>query len=431
MRRLDLEDGFAGVRAGVVERGALPELPAVRALGRRRRRHRHYAMSTLFVAVLAVVGLAGWSVPQVRHSLAAGQPRDVAAAVTLDRTVQLEQVVPVDRQITYALGRSNAERSWVLAVTSSGGVEWTGYQVPIVAFSAVTRMTVLTATTVRVSQLNKDTDVVTKDMGRSWQKVDYSLADPVPTQPPAWVVGPGVQTKGLTATDPATGVEHEFGGQHLSVQNGGYDAVSATDGSLWGFGPYGGKASGNPATVWVSRDRGRTWRDFTPRPDTPMRTGAVATYDGSVGYVAVDASDDLADGSKLYTTHDYGQHWTYVASTAQALTALELLADNRTLIGLLGDRQLSAGGKQVMAGTLVRSEDGGRTFRPVGQAALVPAALSGLTTTVGGGYAVILSGADPSSPERPAATVDRLNPQALFSPDGRSWTAAPVPPVAL
>jgi hypothetical protein len=410
---LDLEDGFAAVRAGVVERGALPELPVVRALGRRRRRHRQLALSTACVAVLAVLGLAGWSVPQLKHTLAASSI-GAAAVLKLDATVQLEQVVPVDTRITYALAASSVEKSWVLAVTRTGGLDWTGYVVPALAYPAAAQMRVITPTTVRISQATTGSDVLSKDMGRSWRPVSQAPGRAVRQLPADWSVGPGIHADGLTMVDPLTGVEHPFEYAHASGPPSGYQAIAATDGSLWGFGPFGARTAGNPATAWVSRDRGRSWRDFTPRPDTPMRTGAIATYDGSVGYLAVDASDDPVDGSKLYTTRDFGQHWTYVSSTDEALTGLMLLPDNRTLLGLLGNGEQPVGGRTVQVGTLVSSINGGRTFAKVAQAALVPGALSDLTTTAGGGYALTVSGADP---------------QALFSPDGRTWAAAPLPPI--
>lgn len=413
MRRLDLEDGFARVRAGVVERGRLPELPAIRALGRRRRRHRQVALSTACVAVLAVLGLAGWSVPQLKHSLAAGSISGTANLLKLDTTVQLEQVVPVDARITYALAVSAVEKSWVLAVTRTGGEDWTGYQVPALTYPAAAQMRVITPTTVRISQVTTGSDVVTKDMGRSWLPVSQEPGGAARALPPGWLIGPGIHSSGLTMLDPATGVEHPFENTHESAAPDGYQAIAATGGSLWGFGPFGAKATGNPATAWVSRDRGRSWRDFTPRPDTPMRTGAIATYDGSVGYVAVDASDDPADGSKLYTTRDFGQHWTYVSSTKEALISLLLLPDNRTLLAVLGDGQLPVNGRNVRVGTVFSSVDGGRTFRPDGG----PAAVSGLTTTVGGGYAMTAASGGPQ--------------HLLFSSDGHTWSGAALPPIRL
>ncbi|WP_163572447.1 hypothetical protein [Fodinicola feengrottensis] len=162
-------------------------------------------------------------------------------------------------------------------MTGDGGQRWRGYRIPLEAQHDL-RMTVLTAAVVRVGEQGGGTEVITHDSGRTWNSPRLDTGPSIDRLPAGWFAGPG--SAGVTMLDPKTGVEHVFDARHQTVQQDGlYQALVATDGSLWGFGPFGAKPAGNPTTAWVSRDRGQSWRDFVPRPDVPQRGGGLTTID--------------------------------------------------------------------------------------------------------------------------------------------------------
>jgi hypothetical protein len=405
---IDLRDGFAPTRAEVVEYGRLPDPAAILALGRRRRRHRRIQLSLATFALVFLAGVAGvYVVPWSAASAPLGPGSVVRAAeVPLGKQLTLFQVAPVSMQITYALavaGRGGDQREWVLGVTADGGRRWKGYQVPLTARAVDVQLVVLTPTVVRVSEPAGHA-VISHDSGVTWTGAAASVGAAPMRYPPSWALTQLAGTAGLSMVDPVGGGAYPLHTSGPAVQVGGYQAVSAADGSLWGFGPYGRSTGGNPSTVWVSRDDGLSWRAWAPRPTVPQRAGGgVTTRDGTSGYLFVEASEEPGDGSKVYVTHDHGLHWTYTASTTVVLTQPQLLADNRTLIAVHPGDQAQ--------GELYRSTDGGKTFLQV-QAGT---AMARLTTTVTGGYVL--------------ADVAGAMAMASFSADGLSWTGAPVPAV--
>src|SRR5690606_5055437 len=158
---------------------------------------------------------------------------------------------------------------------------------------------------------------ISHDAGRTWREYQPRVrtADSVPDGVvPSWPCDEEVcKEAGLGWHDPLTG-------DWMVLRNNPPPAAYAGlavgfDGSLWAYGP----DEGGELRVALSRDRGRTWLDRSPDPQTTPAADAgwlghavLTAYDGDTAYLHRAGDTGEPDPFDLFRTTDGGESWQRV-----------------------------------------------------------------------------------------------------------------------
>lgn len=314
------------LRDELSRRSGLPGPPAATVLsgvhGRRRRRR---VATTVALGALAVVVTTVGTVAALRPAAAPVPP-----AVPPAPAGQLIPVDPgairfADADHGYALAKTcpPSPCDTVLAATDDGGATWRRQAVPRSVpqdqgLPSVT-MRVLDAERVALDDFNGERRWFTVDGGRTWSELSTepqgtvaeipvgALAEqrphPEPLRPAQIVVLRSDGTSALLDTPPAA--------PHPTVLN--TEVTLADDGSAWVYG-----GDDNRPWLWVSRDRGRTWREV-PLPGTAAievgGRGPLVDH-GRVVYVVEEHPQ-----RRVWRTVDDGAHWIRLAGDLPKATA--------------------------------------------------------------------------------------------------------------
>lgn len=469
---LDSNLDFEGTRAELREQVVIPDFPGVERAGRLRRRQRSWTAAAV-VALAVAVPAAGWVAV---GSGKGGQELQAAAFALTEPTDVIDQVALDDKR-SYALlanrsgtGGESPGLPQAIAHTSDGGKTWDAWRLPedisgrmnrkpLVAKSgmpsgepgstgsagpsgsvgpsgdpdpsgsadpsgspepavsaslrncrAATGMDPCTGTMLLIGRLNALVvlgpssvmimDWLSADGGRTWRKVPGEVGRAVDAVPDGW---PLLSSGGeIWTVDPVSGAYHPLSRQpaksNLVRLVPGTPIRPAEDGSYWVV----MESAPGPTVVAVSRDRGRTWT--TRKLADRLVSTSVSSADGRTGYVvAVNQANGKPAG---WRTADGGVSWTgpYEVTGVRVPTGLAVFPDG-SLLGL-------DIGAPLGSGNALTSRDGKAfTVRPdVG----IAGSTDSLGTTLTGGYTV----------QGHSGNSIRL----WYSPDGKTFTAVPIPP---
>ncbi|WP_163508206.1 WD40/YVTN/BNR-like repeat-containing protein [Fodinicola acaciae] len=322
-----------GARDYLDEQMVQPDFSVIAAQGRRKRvRGWLAALAAAVAAALAAIVVV---------------PLGTAPAVGLLGATEVCRVLPVSKAISYlVLGNCTDSKDLVLARTWDNGRHWDASRMPDFA-------------KVREEYggdiaLDPDTVVltgcITQDAGRSWQPVNQQMDTAIETVPSGWAVVPATfytykeAAHRLVTIDPATGRLHPLAHQPLAPGDG--HVTEAGDGSLW-LSP-----GWSPGTTAVSRDRGRSWKDFAPA-GKGAGWSSLASVDGVVGYAVF--TDQRSGRTVIYRTADGGAFWQQWSTPSMKSLGWVQLLPNGDLLALSSTNGISGS-------PMVRSSDQGRTF---------------------------------------------------------------------
>jgi hypothetical protein len=247
------------------------------------------------------------------------------------------------------------------------------------------------------SELAAQRSLISRDAGRTWQEYQPRVrtADSVPDGiRPRWPCDDRrCKEAGLGWYDARTGDWMVLRNQPVGVD---YDGLTvAFDGSIWVY----GLPSGGGFSLAVSRDRGRSWLDRSPREHIAwLRTAGFHAHDGDTAYLYPMRNTAEADPFFLYRTTDGGENWHPVPA-AQRFEDVVFLWTNRDGGLLVADLDRDG----------YLSTDGGKTFAHT-------------ELPVWGGFEI--GGGLQGWPVDPSAA----DPVDLYlSPDGMTWQPVQVP----
>jgi photosystem II stability/assembly factor-like uncharacterized protein len=267
--------------------------------------------------------------------------------------------------IAYALGHNGQ-----LARTTDGGAGWRALAVPTSADLA------------DVSFATPDTGYAldlrgglfkTANAGQSWQTLD-----PGTTQPAQSVVAlPG----DIVLVAGPRGVRRQVGGGRFDpVANRKVAPLRISDLDTAG----GAVVAFGPQTIVVSPDRGASWRGLplpnpTHRKRNPLRIRDLDFLTARTGFV-------LDDTGRLWTTSSAGRHWSEIAGTGaddvQSIAFGSVREGWMTLGGFAADPR---------SAFVLRTSDGGRTWRPQRLSVGTPAVDGVVAATGAQGYGLTIT----------------------------------------
>ena len=374
----------------------------VRRAGRRRRRARAAGVLVVVAAVATGTGVATGVLPGVRGTsvpaetpttpafVPPARPSDGPGGPVPGRRSQTGAMVAGDLDHLYLrytdCQHPGVDCTVMLAASDDGGATWTDSALPV-AHNSLVALTALAPRTV-LAWVQDGTSVrqywlASTDGGHTWRDVSNRQVDAIPD---GWLpvdTPRSLDRVGVLAADPATGDLVTLAEPRQLALARLVPGLPSGAG-LWVSGFLGTATTGvqqavtgTGSSVEVSHDGGRTWveRSFPDNLDNGDLSGAaaVATYDGRTAYAV-----GLADGALLvYRTDDGGQSWQRTPAQVAVGRQTEVYAAVQAGGTLLVQVGTQAGDHP----TMYRSDDGGRTLRPV------PVGPGATAVRVAGGYA--------------------------------------------
>jgi photosystem II stability/assembly factor-like uncharacterized protein len=368
----------------------------------------------------------------VRADPGGGEVVEATVSITAPALpVPPSEASPVDGAGTFAGGGLWATNGTILDISIDGGATWQSTTMPVKA-----RPFVLDRDHIWLASPSSDStdftgmpsDVLryvvdrTSDGGRTWSR--SAVPGNVPgTQPVLAFADP---THGLLL---AAGERGSPGGALYRTDDGAaWKPVPTTEpsagylGSVFGLGPGGSLWAGTQGDAGpvarpvldVSRDDGTTWRD-TRLPGLVGSLFATNTvlgppaFFGSDGVVAVAVEEEAGIATRIFGTSDGGRTWT-AAQPAPTVT------NGSPAFAAISSRTWIATG--TATDTLVRTDDGGRTWQTIVAAGLHGGPVSWLGfRDPTHGAAIIWLGDSPVS-----------NGLVVTSDGGHTWVRAPFTP---
>ncbi|WP_163511928.1 WD40/YVTN/BNR-like repeat-containing protein [Fodinicola acaciae] len=328
---------------------AQAQLPAWERIDQKARNRRRRTRTSFAAAGVALVAVSAVGAVDVKAHLDRDRGAIASVAQALPAQTNRCGVYPSSEKEIYVI--YSGERSCFagavsyLTRTVDGGRTWQTWQVPAnVNCDGAPLVTPLASGTAVMC------DLITHDSGETWDTLPAGRPV-VEAVPAGWIVLPGTSitrsTGQLTVIDPVTGrralLAHSLalpGGEELVVTVNGWPRLNS-DGSIWAMSSQLALGRGR-----ISLDRGRTWHTVTlPGHRGNGTNSELTTYDGRVGYIVADDSEQYV---QILRTTDGGRSWQPMARQERSD---ELLAT-------------AAGGLIAMKATGPElSTDGGRTFR--------------------------------------------------------------------
>lgn len=122
--------------------------------------------------------------------------------------------------------------------------------------------------------------------------------------------------------------------------------------------------------LFATSDGGESWAKIASKPGTFIRAlGFVDSRTGFIGNVGTGYYPGVTDTVPLYRTDDGGVSWTPVdlgGATMEGVCAIDIVRTQAIYQGTLQDRTIiTAGGRVGGPAALIRSEDGGQSWRVI------------------------------------------------------------------
>jgi photosystem II stability/assembly factor-like uncharacterized protein len=123
--------------------------------------------------------------------------------------------------------------------------------------------------------------------------------------------------------------------------------------------------------IYATEDGGKVWKEQLSQPGTFFRTvGFIDKENGFAGNIGTDYFPGVTDTRPLYRTKDGGKSWNAVegltGDQVKGLCAIDILQSRFVNAGKLDSRKIiHAGGRVGGPATLLRSLDGGETWKVI------------------------------------------------------------------